>query len=404
MFDVFVAFRFLREGRAQTLLILTGIILGIAVQVFLNSLIVGLQSSLVARTVGSAPHITGTIPDLEPSAVLPPDPETRTISRVITNEGSVKPIRDGDTIVAQLEKLGFFTVILPVARGSGFILQGQKTLPVSLRGSDLEGADRLYDIRRRLTAGRYEVGADGVLIGKDLAAKLRISVGSTIRLSTPGGDDDLFRVNGLFDLENQAVNETWILMSLPRVQSLFRLDRGLTEIELQAEDVFTAERKAADLRAGFPSVRWRSWEETNASLLTALQSQSSSSYMIQLFVLLSVTLGIASVLAVSVVQKSRQIGILKAVGTLTRHVGRIFVIQGAVLGFLGSLLGVAAGWGLILMFQAARSADPSSFPISVSFGAAALSVGVATAAGTLAAFLPSRRASRLNPIEVIRNG
>ncbi len=108
MFDVFVAFRFLREGRAQTLLILTGIVLGIAVQVFLNSLIVGLQANLIARTVGNAPHITGTMPDVEPAAVLTSDPERTTLSRVVTNEGSVKPIRDGQTIVAQLEKLGAF--------------------------------------------------------------------------------------------------------------------------------------------------------------------------------------------------------------------------------------------------------------------------------------------------------
>jgi len=404
MFDVFVAFRFLREGRIQTVLILTGIVLGIAVQVFLNALIVGLQASLIARTVGNAPHISGTMPDAEPIAVLPPDPERRILSRIVTNEGSVKPIRDGETIRTQLSKLGAFTVILPVARGSGFILQGQKSLPVILRGSDLDLADRLYDIRRRLTAGRYEVGADKVLIGKDLAAKLRLDVGSTIRISTPGGADDLFQVNGVFDLENQPVNETWILLSLPRAQNLLRLERGLTEIELQVTDVFAAERKAAELRASFPSLRWRSWEETNASLLTALRSQSSSSYMIQLFVLLSVTLGIASVLAVSVVQKSRQIGILKAVGTMTRHVSRIFVIQGAVLGFAGSLLGVLAGWGLILVFQAVRAGDASSFPITVSFGAAVVSVAVATAAGTLAAFVPARRASRLDPMEVIRNG
>jgi lipoprotein-releasing system permease protein len=404
MFDLFVAFRFLREGRGQTILILTGITLGIAVQVFLNSLIVGLQSSLVERTVGKAPHITGTMPDLEPLPLSASVDGTRTVSRVVTNEGAVKPIRDGWTIIPQLEKTGFFSIILPAARGSGFILQGQKSLPVVLLGADQEGADRLYDIRRRLRAGRYDVGADGVLIGRELAEKLRLGVGSAIRVSTPGGADDFFRVNGIFDLENQAVNESWIFLALSRVQNLFRLDGGLTEIEIQVEDVFTAEKNAAYLRATFPSVRWRSWEETNASLLTALQSQGSSSYIIQLFVLLSVTLGIASVLAVSVVQKSRQIGILKAIGTMTRHVGRIFVIQGAVLGFMGSILGVLAGWGLILMFQAGRAGGPASFPVTVSFGSAALSVGVATAAGTLAAFFPARRAARLDPIEVIRNG
>lgn len=404
MFDVFVAFRFLREGRAQTALILTGIILGIAVQVFLNALITGLQANLVAKTVGNAPHITGSMSDLEPEAVVPAGPGTSTAVRVVTGEGNIKPIRDGRPISQQLEKLGAFPVILPVAQGSGFILQGQKSVPVVLRGFDLEKADRLYEIRRRIVAGRFEVGANGILVGKDLAGRLRLGVGSTVRISTPGGSGDLFQVNGLFDLENQALNETWILLSLPRAQILFGLEGGWTEIELQTRNVFAAEERAADLRAAFPSLRWRSWQETNASLLTALRSQSSSSYMIQLFVLLSVTLAIASVLAVSVVQKSRQIGILKAVGTMTRRVSRIFIIQGAVMGLAGSLAGVIAGWGLVQIFQAARAGDPSAFPITISFGTAAVSVAVATAAGTLASFLPARRAARLNPIEVIRNG
>lgn len=404
MFDIFVAFRFLREGRVQTALILTGIILGIAVQVFLNALIVGLQANLIAKTVGHAPHITGSMPDLEPEAVLPAGPKAATAVRIVTEEGNIKPIRDGRPISQQLEKVGAYSVILPVAQGSGFILQGRKSVPVVLRGFDLEKADRLYDIRRRIVAGRFEVGANAILVGKDLADRLRLGVGSTVRISTPGGTGDLFQVNGLFDLENQALNETWILLSLPRAQILFGLEGGWTEIELQTRNVFAAEERAADLRAAFPSLRWRSWQETNASLLTALRSQSSSSYMIQLFVLLSVTLAIASVLAVSVVQKSRQIGILKAVGTMTRRVSRIFVIQGAVLGFAGSSAGVIAGWGLIEMFQAARAGDASAFPITVSFGAAAISVAVATAAGTLASFIPARRAARLNPIEVIRNG
>ena len=404
MFDVFVAFRFLREGRAQTILILAGIVLGISVQVFLNALISGLQADLIRKTVGHAPHIIGTTPDAEPVAVLPSDPREKTIVRIVTNEGGVKVIRDGAVIGSQIEKLGAFTVILPVARGSGYVWQGQKTLPVILRGTDLETADRLYDIRRRLTAGRYEVGPDTILIGKDLAAKLHLEAGSVLRLSAAGGGEDLFRVGGIFDLENQALNETWILLSLARAQNLIGLDRGLSEIELQTKDVFEAERRAAELRAVFPSVRWRSWEETNASLLSALRSQSSSSALIQLFVLLSVTLGIAGVLAVSVIQKSRQIGILKAIGTMTRHVGRIFVIQGAVLGFLGSVLGVLAGAGLIFLFQGINGGSPSAFPFSVSFGAAAVSIAAATAAGTLAAYIPARRASRLNPIEVIRNG
>jgi lipoprotein-releasing system permease protein len=404
MFDLFVAFRFLKEGRTQTVLILVGIILGIAVQVFLNALIVGLQASLISRTVGAAPHIVGAMPDQEPIPILPRDDARPVAARVVTNEGNIKPIRDWRPLAAQLEKLGAFTVVNPVAKGPGFVLQGQKSLPVILQGFDLDKADRLYDIRRRMISGRFETGANGVLIGKEMAAVLRLGVGSTLRITVPNGTSDLFQINGVFDLESRPVNETWIILSLSRAQILYNLDRGLTDLELQVSDVFSAARKARELKAGFPALRWLSWQETNTALLIALQSQSSSSYMIQLFVLLSVTLGIASVLAVSVVQKSRQIGILKALGTPTRKVGRIFVIQGAVLGFIGSLLGAVAGWGLIRVFQTLRAGDASSFPITVTFDAIALSVLVATLAGTLAAFIPARRAARLQPIDVIRNG
>jgi lipoprotein-releasing system permease protein len=92
MFDLFVAFRFLKEGRTQTVLILVGIILGIAVQVFLNALIVGLQASLISRTVGAAPHIVGAMPDQEPIPILPRDDARPVAARVVTNEGNIKPI------------------------------------------------------------------------------------------------------------------------------------------------------------------------------------------------------------------------------------------------------------------------------------------------------------------------
>ncbi|MDD8025683.1 MAG: FtsX-like permease family protein [Acidobacteriota bacterium] len=406
MFNLSVAFRFLKEGRMQTALILIGITLGIAVQVFLNALIMDLQLSLVEDTVGRSPHITATMPDDVPQAAYVPPDGRPALARIVSNEGSLKPIRDWKSVEAQLVKLGAFKVIVPVAQGSGFIRQGEKSLPVILRGFDLERADALYDIRRRLVAGRYEVGGNGILIGRELADKLRTGAGHSLRIAVPSGASDVFPINGVFDLENQALNESWVLVSLNRAQILFGLDQGLTQIELQVPDVFSAAGWAESLRRSFPALKWLSWQETNAQLLAALKGQGSSSYIIQMFVLLSVTLAIASVLAISVVQRSRQIGILKALGMKTRQIGRVFIIQGAVLGFIGSLLGSLAGWGLIAMFTAVQKANPAAglTSISVRSGAVVLSILIATTAGTLAAFFPARRAARLNPIEVIRNG
>jgi lipoprotein-releasing system permease protein len=128
--------------------------------------------------------------------------------------------------------------------------------------------------------------------------------------------------------------------------------------------------------------------------------------MIQVFVILAVALGIASVLAVSVVQKAREIGILKATGTLTRSVTRVFLLQGAVLGTAGSLIGIAIGTTLALFFAGlARNPDGSAtFPVDLNLWLYARSVAVALTVGVLSAILPARRAARMDPATVIRNG
>ncbi len=242
MFNLSVAFRFLKEGKSQTALILIGITLGIAVQVFLNcpdrrpaaqpgrghGRPLAAHHGLHARRRAGRPPTSPT--DGRP-----------VLSRIVTNEGSVKPIRNWEPIdspAGQAGRLQGRQSRWPRARASS--CKATKSLPVILRGFDLERADALYDIRRRLVAGRYEVGGNGILIGRELADKLRTGVGASLRITVPGGAADLFPINGVFDLENQALNESWIVISLNRAQILFGLDRGLTQLELQVPDVFTA--------------------------------------------------------------------------------------------------------------------------------------------------------------------
>jgi lipoprotein-releasing system permease protein len=144
----------------------------------------------------------------------------------------------------------------------------------------------------------------------------------------------------------------------------------------------------------------------NAELLTGLSAQSSSKSMIQFFVVVAVALGIASVLAVSVVQKSREIGILRAVGTGSRRVLAVFLIQGGVLGFVGALIGSGLGALLAKGFEGiARGPDGTpKFPVPLELSLFVASAALATGVGLLAAVLPARRASRIDPAQAIRNG
>lgn len=406
MFIWKAAIRFLVEGRSQTLFIAVGIAIGIAVLVFLNILITGLQKSLIDTTVGSSPHIVVTSREDALESIFPATENVRILSRTGGLFDTTRPLNEWSFLVEQLDRRDQFTAVLPVAEGSGFVSRGEKNITIRLRGVDLERADLIYQIRSRLVDGDFTVGKSQVLIGSELASELGLVAGDVIRISNLAGAGGSYTVRGIFDLGNQALNSSWVFISLEGAQSLYQLSGAITGLELQVEDVFEAELLARRLEQSYPELAWSSWEEENPDLLSALSSQSISSYVIQAFVLLAVALGISSVLAVSVMQKSRQIGILKALGISTAGVSRIFLIQGALLGLAGSIIGSLVGGLLLLSFFTftANEAGEPLFPITFDLRVFALAVAVATLAGMGAAAVPARRAARLNTIEVIKNG
>jgi lipoprotein-releasing system permease protein len=148
-------------------------------------------------------------------------------------------------------------------------------------------------------------------------------------------------------------------------------------------------------------VKVEEWMELNQQLLSALSSQSSSSYTIQFFVILSITLGISSVLAVSVIQKSKEIGILKAMGATKKTASQIFILQGFLLGMAGSIAGIGLG---ILLLTGFNSAEGLSFSITYEWRNILLLAVIATSAGAIASVIPARRSANLNPMEAIKNG
>jgi lipoprotein-releasing system permease protein len=152
-----------------------------------------------------------------------------------------------------------------------------------------------------------------------------------------------------------------------------------------------------------PATKVSDWQADNKDLLTALQSQSASSYMIQVFVLVAVALGIASTLAISAVQKTRQIGILKALGMADSRTSSIFVWQSAILGVAGALVGIGLAFLLVGGFAAGTAGKAGSFPIYLQPGFVAFSAGIAILVALLSSIIPSRRTGRLDPIEVIQN-
>jgi len=395
-YEWMIALRFLIKGKGQTLLIVLGIAVGVAVQFFLSSLIGGLQLSLIDNTVGSAPHIN----------ILPADRIAKPLSESGANSDSRKVFYEERTeiyswqqYVNDLKRDSRILYAAPTANGSGFIERGVSVVPVFVKGLTAADGLAIYKIKEKFVAGIPELASDSALLGKGIADRLTLAIGDKFYLRNNKGDQVFLRVGGIFDLGAAAGNEL-VVIAMDMVRNFFAIG-GVSVIEVQVKDVFAAEEIAREYGRKYERVKLESWQEKNRELLTALRSQSASSDTIQFFVLVSISLGIASVLAIAAVQKQRQLGILKAMGTTNRSASKIFVIQGFLLGSVGSVLGVALGLLLAYAFLAGTGVV---FGFEINTRTLLTPIVLALLASIFASTIPARRAAKLSPIEVIRNG
>lgn len=196
-------------------------------------------------------------------------------------------------------------------------------------------------------------------------------------------------------------------------ENTFGFEQKVTSIEAQIleDNIFQANSISQNVKynLGSDEVKVENWQEQNKQLLSGLSGQSTSSYMIQFFVIISVVLAMASILAITVIQKSKEIGILKAMGIKNGLASRIFLFQGVILGMLGMLgaiLGVSLGVGLTVMFtKFAVNADGTPIvELYVNPKFILLSAVLAIGSSSIAALIPAKKSAKLDPIEVIRNG
>jgi lipoprotein-releasing system permease protein len=404
-FAWFVALRYLRDSKGQTALILAAVSVGVATVVFLSALINGLQLSLVDKTLGSQPHVTLQMPRAAARPLVEAT-ANRLVSRILLPASQrLRSIDRWPEVMAQAEHRPGVTGASASVVGSGFAVCSDAREPILIKGVDPQRFGAIIDVGKKMVAGRFEVANGDVVLGSTLARTLNVEVGDKLRVTTTGGIEDVVTIAGVFTLGNEGVDKTWVITSLRHAQWLYALPGGATAIELKVADVFEAQRVARELEAS-TGLDVDSWMSLNAQLLNGLSAQSSSKTVIQFFVILAVALGIASVLAVSVVQKSREIGILRAVGTSSRRVLTVFLIQGGVLGLVGSLVGSALGAALAKAFEGlARGPDGApQFPVVLNLTLFVTATALATGVGLLAAVLPARRASLIDPAMAIRNG
>ncbi|MBL8384404.1 MAG: ABC transporter permease [Burkholderiales bacterium] len=398
-----VALRFLREGRFQSILIIVGVAAGVGVVAYISALIDGLQGNTIRRTLGTQAHVVIKPPEEAPQpsrGVAAGEALARDIQARAQRTRSIDNWR---AVAAAVEAAPNVTAVAAVALGAGLALRGEAGRAVSLTGIDLADYDRIVALSENVVAGAARLAPGEALIGVQLAQDLGAGVGDRISVRGTGSAADTFTVAGLFDLGNRDLNRRFVYVTLSSAQSLLGIPGGVTNVYAKVADLFAADRTAAFLRAS-AGLEAESWMETNAQLLSALNAQTISTRLIRGFTALVVMLGIASVLVVSVVQKRKEIGILRAMGATRAQMTAVFLAQGAIVGLAGSVLGVSLANLMLWVFSNfVRGADGQAlFAVTLPLEmAVAISLG-ATLGGVVAAVAPARNAARLDPAQAIR--
>jgi lipoprotein-releasing system permease protein len=402
-FELLVALRFLREGRMQSALILAGVTGGVAVIIFLTQLINQLQATIIDRTLGSQAHIVITAPEDQTARALRSEPGEALAALVQPRAQRLRSVDQWERVAELAAGTPGVLAVSPVVSGPVFVARGNSNKSVVIMGVQPDHYRRVVDMDGYMTRGRFDVSGVNTLMGIELAKDLGVTLGDKVRVTSAVGRSETLTITGLFDMGNRDLNRRWMFVTLKLGQTLLDLSGGVSNIDLTVKDLFGANAVADGLRAR-TGLSVDSWMQTNSGLLNALSNQSVSNNLIRSFVVIIVALGISSVLVVSVVQKQREIGILRAMGMGRKRIMSVFLLQGGLVGLVGSVLGSLLAYTLLVVFSRVfKGLDGMPmFAAELDPVLVLMASVVACGVGVVAAAVPARSAARMDPVQAIR--
>ena len=401
-YEWIVCVRFMREGRMQTAFIMIGVAIGVAVIVFMSALLTGMQANFVHRVLNTQAHIV-LIPLPETTRALGVEKGSVEAAIIQQPRQRVRSIDQWQKIIADVRAMSEVVDAAPTASGAALAVHGDVSRAITLTGIEPDPYYRIVRLPDDLVAGNTRLSSEDIIIGTELAHDLGITLGDKLQVSAAVGGKVTLTITGIIDLGNKGANQRSTFVALRTAQSLLGLPGGVSSIDITVRDIYAAETVARAIAAR-ARVEADSWIVTNAQFFAAVQAQTVANVAIRFFVGLSVAFGIASVLVVSVVQRSKEIGILRATGTSQGQILRVFLLQGGLLGLAGSLLGSGAGAGALMLWHTyARNADGTPmFLLTIEPSLFMATTVLASVTGLLAAMAPAIRAARLDPVVAIR--
>jgi lipoprotein-releasing system permease protein len=405
-----VALAHLRKRKRQTAVSIVGVSLGVGFFIAVAALMQGFQQYFIQQTIDVSPHIVMKdefrAAPLQPAARLYAGGAVRIVGMRPLDEP--RGIRNDDVTVAAIRRLPGIAVA-PSLHGQIVLRYGAKDVAATLIGINPSEERRVSNIERDLVRGKLsdlEAVANGIILGEGLASKLGAWIGDSVNAVSPTGALLKTKIVGLFQTGLTTLDNSVAYILLKKAQVLQGRPNVVNQIRIRLDDVTRAEAVAARIEARF-GYRTEAWQETNRNVFGIFVIQNAIMYSTTGAILVVAAFGIFNIIATVVLEKTRDIAILKSIGLDEGDIRAIFLAEGLALGLVGAVLGWAVGYGLTellaqVRFDVEGFVKTRGFVLSYTFTHYAIAGGAASAAAALAAFLPARKAAALNPVDIIR--
>lgn len=388
--QLFIALRYLTSKRKEkfisiiSMISILGVAVGVAALIIVIGVMSGFDADLKEKIIGTNSHIE------------------------ILSDYGVNPSQELLSKVLKVEHVVASSFFL---NGQALVRKNENVTGIIVKGIEPRGEVKVTRLGEYLTSGSLDFGTSGIVIGSELANKLRVKLEDKITIISPAyveGED--FKVCGIFTSGMYEYDMNLAYVSLSKAQELLAVKGLVSGLTVRVDDAFnvSAVKRALAERLGFNYVV-RTWIDSNKNLLTALKLEKTVMFVILALIVTVACFNIASALIMTVLEKTKDVGILKAIGATSLDVMNIFALQGFMIGLIGTILGSSIGvaiCGALKKYKFITLPKDIYYidrlPVKLQMQDITIIILASLVISIIATLYPSYRASRLDPVEALR--
>jgi lipoprotein-releasing system permease protein len=409
-----IAWVHLMAKKRQTLVAMLGVTFGISMFIVMISFMSGVNDYLMDLALDGSPHVHIYNPvKIERPAIASSVYDTsKTWIKVHHQRPKLEQtkIRNGQKIVDEIKLIPEVSKVSPSLSSQVFFNNGPLQFSGTMLGIDVETENEMYKLYEKIETGSIEKmlsNRDGILLGENLAKKLNVNVGDRVNLSAPTGGSFMLKVVGTFSFGMTLIDETRCYVSIQTAQKILGKPANyFTDINIKLKDYNKSQQLTKQFETMF-GYKAEDWQQANASILAGEVIRNTLTYVVAITMLVVAGFGIYNIMNMTVVNKMRDIAILKATGFESKDIISIFLFQSIIIGISGAIIGVILGAAISfgidqIPFPARELIKLETFPVAYNIKHYGMAIFFGFLTTLFAGYFPSKKASKIDPVAIIR--